>query len=56
MTPVFSKCKCAAGDGIVSRENCHNPDCDTKFSIFFIFQVGCVSSRGFLVLEIIIPL
>ncbi|KAF8386537.1 hypothetical protein PRIPAC_75679, partial [Pristionchus pacificus] len=38
MTPVFSKCKCAAGDGIVSRENCHNPDCDTKFSIFFIFQ------------------
>lgn len=38
MTPVFSNCSCAAGDGIVSRENCHNPDCDTKFMIFFAFQ------------------
>ncbi|GMT08880.1 hypothetical protein PFISCL1PPCAC_177, partial [Pristionchus fissidentatus] len=34
----FSDCSCAAGDGVVSRDNCHNPDCDTKFSIFFAFQ------------------
>ncbi|GMR56950.1 hypothetical protein PMAYCL1PPCAC_27145 [Pristionchus mayeri] len=38
MTPVFANCSCAAGDHVVSRENCHNPDCDTKFSIFFAFQ------------------